>query len=77
MIRYIFRLRIHNPATRSILDRIVNVHNKGNFNFWLGITFHIASEEEKAVLGTVDANPAEERIRWEADWERYDLFGGQ
>jgi hypothetical protein len=52
-IKYIFRLRILHPATRSLLDRIVNVHNDGNYSIWPGIAFDIASERGKAILGTV------------------------
>jgi hypothetical protein len=53
MIEYIFRLRILHPATRSVLDRIVNMQNDGNYSIWPGVTFDIASDEGKAILGTV------------------------
>jgi hypothetical protein len=68
LIRYIFRLRIHSPATRSVLDRIANMHNKGNFSVWPGIAFDIASEEGKAVVGAVhDAGVAWMLIQWNSE----------
>lgn len=42
-----------NENTCSILEGIINTHNNGKYCIWPGTPFDIASEEGKAILGTV------------------------
>jgi hypothetical protein len=51
--QYILRMYIIHDAKCSILERVVNVHSNGGYSIWPGIDFDIASEECKAILGTV------------------------
>ncbi|KAF2826954.1 hypothetical protein CC86DRAFT_416728 [Ophiobolus disseminans] len=51
-IKFIFRLSIQNAATFSILNTIMAKKRRLEYPMWPGVTFDIASEEGKAIMGT-------------------------
>tara|TARA_R110002003_G_scaffold175_10_gene14257 strand:+ start:8401 stop:8823 length:423 start_codon:yes stop_codon:yes gene_type:complete len=51
-IRYILRLGIHHPPTYSVLNKIAAKQSSKTYDVWPGVTFDIASEAGKAILGT-------------------------
>ncbi|KAH3998737.1 hypothetical protein HBI38_094300 [Parastagonospora nodorum] len=51
-IRYVFRLRVMNPTTTAVVQRVMANRGHGTFTSYPGETFDIDSEEGKAILGT-------------------------